>query len=109
MPIHVCEFHHFPLIKDGCTCSDSCISIKRDINNLFKFNVGDKVMKRWKWSKEQLGRFEDLDLNLKGTISKIYPSGEICINFDLIGNHHVGASELDFVESEIPEEINEVC
>mgnify|MGYP001564317300 CR=1 FL=1 len=75
--------------------------VKRDINCIFKFKVGDHVMKRWNWQKNQIQFFRfyfGLDRKKQGVISKIYPeTGEICIQITEVGHLHFGASELDFV------------
>ena len=73
---------------------------ERDINNLFKFNVGDKVIKRWRWSKERRDRFgpqNTLPMGSIGTIKEIRPDGTIVVSFYGRGPAwSLGASELDF-------------
>ena len=88
----------------------SSIPIARDVNHVFKFKVGDRVKKRWKWSKDYPKRFSG-DSSLKeGIIHCILSDGEICVTSDgtYTGSHeipggththwHFGATELDLLE-----------
>ena len=76
------------------------IEERRDINNLFKFKVGDVVKKAWRWSRHQRDRFGPqghIPMGSIGTIKEIRENGTIVVSFHGRGMAwSLGASELDF-------------
>ena len=80
------------------------INERRDVNVLFKFKVGDRVKKAWRWRKDRYSRDgnddNDIPIGSVGTITDICTDGKIYIDFrPKLQRHHwyLGASELDFV------------
>ena len=78
------------------SCS-MCVSIKRDINHVFKFNVGDRVEKKWRWNKLNQSRCGHIiSFGTKGLIKQVNPeTGEVCVEFAPGDRSHLGAIELD--------------
>ena len=100
-------------MTEMCKCyrnissDDNDICIARDINHLFKFHIGEKVRKTWKWSKESYGRYSATDLastcpiGTIGTIKNILPDGTLCVSWSSDRYQwHFGASEMDLVAVE---------
>ena len=82
--------------------SEIVAACNRDTNYLFKFKVGDRVKKAWKWTREQYGRYtggpEHVPIGSVGTIVSIDEDGTIIVDFTPLyfRRWSVGASELDF-------------
>ena len=76
---------------------------KRDRNCLFKFKVGDRVVKRWKWAKTKYERCSDrisIPIGAIGIVKQIDEDGTIQVNFATLESWYsewwIGASELDY-------------
>ena len=100
-----------------CDCSRAYLvsisivneSFKRDINYLFKFRIGDKVKKAWRWNKLTYSRYQVSDvqdlcpIGTVGTVRKILSNGTLCIEWKTEKHPrlqwHFGASEFDVIES----------
>ena len=104
-------FNEVPRNPETCShqfSADSDEAAQRDINHIFKFKVGDKVKKSWRWNKHKVSRFSYVAIGVIGTVNEVFPeSGVICMTFSVGVMHmtvHVGASELEVLESKVGEE-----
>ena len=81
-------------------------AIARDKNHLFKFNVGDRVIKRWVWARGIYNRFHKDRMDMGGLsngaiIECIEEDGTICaLTKNRMSHWHFGASELDLISQE---------
>ena len=86
---------------------------KRDENHLFKFKVGDRVRKAWRWSKHLYSRYDTpvlktyCPIGTIVTIKRISPNGTLCVEWSRKQgnpfNWHLGASEMEsLTETEDP-------